>query len=691
MNNTEQRHTIKAAWEFVQGITHKKRHMAIAGGAVADIFFNKSFTDIDVFISSQEEDAVIRFAEEHGFEEVEVPQFEQSQEDSYGNVYRSRIGSMLHDVNKVFKGSWNGYPMDLVIVGSSNIATHVTTCFDQSIKACWYDGKFNYSDVFMETVATGMIKPIRPEANGYVRAWLSANKYDLKISPEYELSKDYIGYAYHNQHDLHEMMSDTTVTKLENYADSMFKFEPRLSNAILMDVFLKHQRENTDLYYKLVGIAEQDVVSRHPLHGHHTQIELNLDTESSKFITLFTEVIKVMKANGHNEENGDLITDIIPLLGLKLEDYINGKFRDSRGREVRIGKHIGKLRRNFQKKLDLRYDHFFDSAIKMLETRSNRSSVNIFFTGSKQALTTISTNTKWTSCQRWEGLTETCDQNYGLLANVSGSSLVVYMAEERCDEDSSKWDARALIRIGEAGDLMIEKVYTHLGEINNSMQFTEGVKEHLRSIGYAAYTFKEEALDFRSLPMWSRPYQDTDATTVIRVDGMYFFRGLRQEVERRKMIEEFNYKVSRLVAKTEFGSLKYGLDFYLLDERTRAAVIELPEELVSILKKLCHTGYLRHLVHSDPFLHTPTKDQPMWIDRYIFAEEEDGEFWIVIKESLNRARSEKLRVQELMRKWEMEGRTYQTSLRVARSFNVYRADAVAQRPDPDFAVNDLPF
>lgn len=646
---TVQHNVINQVWDFIQNIPSRKGAMAIAGGAIADTFFGKDFTDIDVFVSKTELERLERFCGYYGFEPIHVPEQFKEVSDSYGNMRRVRIGKQESDIQAVYKGKWLDYTLDFVVVNDENIATHVTTRFDQSIKTCWFDGQFHYSDMFMETVTTGEIFPVRFEVSGYVRAWLSANKYDLKVSSQYNLSKHYMAYAHKNDHELDKLLSEATINKMEGFEEEMFNFTPERANVILMDVFLNHQRDNEELYRKLCLIADQDVVTRHPLHGKEFSIEFTADG-SHDFIRHISTMYGQCNRdwNTHGEAEQEALQALAYLQLIQPDQYIAGKMRDEQDRETRIGKYINKIQRK-HKDVYERYNimHMFAEALKMIETRSTQQKSKVFFTGSKHALTHISTKTKWSSCQRWGGFGQSLGTNYGLLANVSGTTLVAYVADERCDKKSSKWHARILVRIGQDGSVLLERVYTDRGEFHKQDMLRVRVQEALKEMGYTAIVTPEEAMDFRSLPMWTTPYPDcSDIVKPVVIDGMHVLRGLRKEIEERKRMEAYQKMMLEFAKQQEF-------EFFMTGKYTREAIIELPAEFKKETKWMMKRCYGAIYVHE---MHGGNQADQKWINNSYQVREIDGVYVLVAREDLNYNLREEDRIRRLMDNWAWEER-----------------------------------
>lgn len=569
---------VNKAWEFIENIGQREGSVVIAGGTIADVWFNKEFKDLDVFVSKTELDHVETFANYYGFEQVQLPSQFKDEEDSYGEMHSVLIGQDESDVVSVFKGKFLDYDMDIVVVKDEDVVNHITTKFDQSIKACWFDGEYHYSDAFMKTIETGLITPIRMESSNYARAWLSANKYDLKLSNLYNLSRDYVAYAHKNDL-LDDLLSDATISKMEGLEDKMFDFTVNRGNVVLMDVFMKHGRSSKKLYRKLCNIADQEMVTEHPLS--QAEVSVAFETsEHSKFMTCVSAVRYAVVGDSYEDLEGErqaAYNAIHALSYLAPHLFMDGKCIDENEREVRLGKYLMKIQRKHE--IFSREDILpnMTEMKRLLDNRSSSNKAQVFITGSKHSLTHISTNTKWTSCQRWGGFQTPLGTNYGLLANVSGSTLVAYVADERADDKSSKWHARVLIRIGHDSTLLIERPYTNRAEYAGK-SFVQGLKASLEKLGYVVATTPEEAMDFDGLPMWSKPYLDcADMYNLEKEDGVFVFKGRRVEIELQQRQKAIQDALDAVVKSATLSYTKTG-------KYQRTAVVEIPEELLEEVK-----------------------------------------------------------------------------------------------------------
>jgi hypothetical protein len=366
---------------------------------------------------------------------------------------------------------------------------------------------------------------------------------------------------------------------MEGLEDKMFDFTINRGNVVLMDVFMKHGRSSKKLYRKLCNIADQEMVTEHPLS--QAEVKVSFETsEHHKFMTYVSNVRNAVVGNSYQDLEGErqAAYDAIHALSyLAPHLFMEGKCIDESEREVRLGKYLMKIQRKHE--IFSRED-ILPQMVEMKRLLDNRSSSNqakVFITGSKHALTHISTNTKWTSCQRWGGFQTPLGTNYGLLANVSGSTLVAYVADERADDKSSKWHARVLIRIGHDSTLLIERPYTNRTEYSGK-GFVTGLKASLEKLGYVVATTPEEAMDFDGLPMWSKPYLDcADMYNLEKEDGAFVFKGRRVEIELQQRTKAIHDALEAVVKPTKLSYTKTG-------KYQQTAVIEIPEELLEEVK-----------------------------------------------------------------------------------------------------------
>lgn len=648
---------IQNVWEFVSPINAGKNNLAIAGGAVTDHFFGKEVRDVDVFAGKSLSKQVEKFCEANGFEEVQLPERTRLEEDSYGDMRRVRVGKQDSPIHTVYKGLVDDTAVDIVVLTDEDVYAHVETKFDLSIKSAWFDGEFNYTKAFMDTVATGVIEPIRLDTGGYVRAWLSADKYNLKLSPSFNLSRDYVTYGYKHNEDLSTILSESTLSKIEGLEDKLFAVTPDRSNVILTDVFMTHEQTNEELYKKLCAIADKKVLAEHPLTEAPIEIAFQSDTSKS-FIREISKIALALRNKYAENDSQATILDLAdtalnPLQLVMPHQYKEGKIMDEQGRETKIGKYIQKIRRKHKEAYALvDADQFFDAALRELETRSTATKTNVFFTGSKHALTHISTKTKWTSCQRWGGWGQSLGNNYGLLANVSGTTLVAYVADKRADDASSKWEARILVRLGKDGSLLLENTYTNRHEFNRESDLRQAIKEVLEKQGYNVHIEREDALDFVGLPLWSKPYQDVSyMVKTVKKNGEHYLRGYRKEEEDKKRAEAIQEKLKAFVAAQK-------LDFFKTYPYERSAVLEIPAALKKDLKWLTGQGIYNMQVGERKNLYSGSYDkadrEEKWVNRSIYICNHDGKRFLAITEQVDLPYREEERIAKLMRAWDSQ-------------------------------------
>ena len=338
-------------------------------------------------------------------------------------------------------------------------------------------------------------------------------------------------------------------------------YEPNPVNVLVADVFRTHyvhERDNKKLkkqFYYLHQVVQKEQVAEHPLL--HETMKIQLPNRSW---IRFRELVELCRIKAEMQANLfvtpekciQFINDIKPLCEINEEDFKKGVVSVGK-RQERIGKYIMKLSKRHNELLA--YELFIHEKLmeakETFDTRKTESVAKVLFTSTPYALTHISTNTEWkTSCQRWK-LLECTDQNYGLLGNLGGATMVAYVADERSDYDSSKWRARMLVRIGTKGDLFIEIPYTTRSEYSELHKL---LAEALKEKGITAYYVgqKLEAKDFKSLPVKHFvPYNNSSSTITVKQNkNTYHFEGYGVEAVMEVMNKNLEAQVVPYVVET---------------------------------------------------------------------------------------------------------------------------------------------
>lgn len=623
---------IPAVWEMIERIPAKKKNMAIAGGVVADKYFNQGSRDIDVFLNAKELDRAVKFFDYYRFAPVEKETRTRSFEDDYG---RKRTISEPVDstIESVYKGYLLGYPVEFVVVRTSDtIAEYVQTNFDQSIKSCWFDGKYGYSEAFMRSVITNKISPLRMEDSAYVRAWLSAQKYDMELSPAYELSKHFCAYA-NKMDQLKNIVSPTTFKKTVEWKEQMFNFDLDMANVILQDVFATHRPGDVKLYTNLVHIAKKDELVRHPLTKESIKIE---NKENSVYHLLFgtkaENIFNELKTHAelikkHNEvafEELRMTAHLCTrLMFITLDCFKEGIVIDEHLRKVKINRFINKLLRCKFLTEKLKAD--FQELQKIVENRETAVDVQMYFTGSKYALTHISTGTPWTSCQAWRGIGKSPEQNYGLLGNVSGGTMVAYVSHQRSDNNSSAWIARMIIRLGTDGSLLCESITSTQREFQTE-EFRKSIMTELRNMGYTVYDGDDviDCENFVSFPFWSDPYMNVSGYGLGIEAGQIVLQGKPKEAQmmrKEKALEEEGI--------TELRSYLDNKPFaQLVNGATMIDIYQVSEELTAKLQHYAdnYYHYVLTLDMKDDRLQQPDMNTHVALRKLNYYEQTDAGF-----------------------------------------------------------------
>lgn len=475
----------------------------IAGGIVADRYFNVDSKDIDVFVSYTNANEAIEYADTHGFTKVGTDLGDIVLDiDSYG---RSRNNTRTNIV-AVYKGFILGYPTDIVIAEEDDVRVHIDS-FDLNIKRAYYDGRYHYTEAFMNDVTTGIITPNVYESTGYIRAKLAADKYGMEISPMFELSRNYVSYLKEHDHfdkiskKYHEYVASTDIGSYKEHivqAADLFKrvaYETRTED--------KRMKK----FATLSRLMKKRVQTLHPITREH--LTLTVDSMNHKD---FDAAARTLYYNLYNNlEERELMS---PLMHIQRNEFNDGTMLDANGRRVRINKFINKL---IKKMPDWKMS--FDMMSKLVETRGTQSSATVEFSASTKDLLQISTHKGWSSCQKWSFDTVT-GHNVGTLGNLGGATVVGILKTE----DSKKWGGRFLVRIGEDNALWLEGIYTHRAEFGEDQgAIISQVADQLRELGYTVFTNSIEGMMFNSLAMQFRPYNDT-GLNLVQAGSKWYFR-----------------------------------------------------------------------------------------------------------------------------------------------------------------------
>ncbi len=136
-------------------LSAKYGNVVVAGGSLADCFFNKSFYDIDCFISYKDLN----------------PQYRKDKKRSANHII------------DVLRDEVEGFDIDIIVVDYS-VAKHIRR-FDQSFKQIWYDNNgLNLSKQAVDDLINRRITI--NTLNGpvvYFRVLKSARKYNLSVDP----------------------------------------------------------------------------------------------------------------------------------------------------------------------------------------------------------------------------------------------------------------------------------------------------------------------------------------------------------------------------------------------------------------------------------------------------------------------------------------------------------------------------
>ena len=390
-------------------------------------------------------------------------------------------------------------------------------------------------------------------------------------------------------------------------------YEPNPVNVLVADVFrthyIVHERDNKKLknqFYYLHQVVQKKQVVEHPLL--HETLEIQLPNRSWIRFRELVEICRIKAGMQASlfvtpEKCTHFINDIKPLCEINEKDFKKGVVSVGK-RQERVGKYIMKLSKRHNELLA--YELFIHEKLmeakETFDTRETKSAAKVFFTATPYALTHISTGTEWkTSCQRWK-LLECADQNYGLLGNLGGATIVAYVADKRADYDSSKWKARMLVRVGTKGDLFIEIPYTTRSEYSELHKLlATALKEKNITAYYAGQ--KLEAKDFKSLPVKHFvPYNNSASTIQIKQNrNIYHFEGYGVEAVMEVMNKNLEAQVVPYVVETIKG----------MTELNKYVEVPLPKELLVDLGVVFeHYGYFNVWVpeHNELYQFCNTRD-----------------------------------------------------------------------------------
>lgn len=510
-----------------------------AGGIVCDKYFKKQTKDIDVFVHEGNLELVMKFVEKNKFQMKSQPTGHQKFGRNrmiprgYGSVNRKTNENPVHSV---YGGYYLGYPMDVVVTREDPIK-HVTKAFDQNIKSCYYNGKYNYTKAFNYGVLTKTVAPLSYDIAGYVRATLSAEKYDLSISPLYDLSKDFLQFIL-TEHPDHvpNYVSEKNLPHF-NVKKLFGNRTYNKANAMIADTFVKNYGNRSakqsviKKYRHLCEVATREQLSDHML----TNISFDVTTPPGalySFVQTLQRIESILRPNGlffySTEEEKDRINEdhekfkqiqryLQPLMFVNKESFMEGKI-DFEGRTVKINKLLNTMYRKHKDLLEP-VESLIKDAQTYVQDRSVKLSYQVKFTAAKDELMHISTNTEWTSCQRWNYLDPT-PQSYGLLANLSGATLVGQFLHPEAKRGVA---GRFLIRVGQDGSLLFESIYSTRDELRDASVMKQ-IQDALKGAGFKLRD-QYKTKGFISKNLMFVPYNDMCQNihaSEIKGQGYYF-------------------------------------------------------------------------------------------------------------------------------------------------------------------------
>ena len=135
-------------------LSNKYGNIVIAGGSLADCYFDKDFYDVDVFISV----------------------------DDLNEQYRKEYTSKNHILD-VLRDTVDNEAIDIIVVDYS-VEEHIMR-FDQNFKKIWYDGKLHIAKSAVDDIKDNIIS--LGSFNGpvvYFRCIKSSMKYNMKINED---------------------------------------------------------------------------------------------------------------------------------------------------------------------------------------------------------------------------------------------------------------------------------------------------------------------------------------------------------------------------------------------------------------------------------------------------------------------------------------------------------------------------
>lgn len=499
---------IKEVYKVVKGFKG-----IIAGGCVLDALMGKEPNDIDVFVSTSDacKSEVLYSVLSKGFMFSEVirerPSITVEDEDESVRVIEvSKIVSVL-------KGTIGQYRVEIMMVNTDDIRQYVQEDFDINITACYYDGKVVITEPAEIGFKQRIIRPLKFEPTGYIRASLCAKKYGFKVGHEYKLSRDYCEYLYE------QGVLQNYVTKKYAYVDREMKFTGKydIGNVMMVDMYYLARLDNNPrvLINHMMKIANHKQVAAHPLLVDTFDIEL-INHSHEMFHSALRDVSSALRVDYESPLHKYTVIFQMRLLRLQRldeDDFMDNKVQLDDGRKISVVKYINRIEKEFPQVMEVLGDDIripLGKVKHIVETRNTKKTGNVKFSGMKDDLLRVSTDKEWTSCMKWE-LGKVNDNNIGVLGNVSGATIVGYF-----DEGENRWGGRFLIRIGEDHSLFIEELYTGRVEYKGSVEI---VADELRKRGYTVYT-KENVLNSgfvsKDLVLW--PYNNHENVADVDFD-----------------------------------------------------------------------------------------------------------------------------------------------------------------------------
>jgi hypothetical protein len=516
---------VKSVWEKVMTFNG-----IVAGGAVADAYFKVGAKDIDVFVSSNHREEVYKFVENNRFVNASHLQ-EQPRAFGFDSYGRSSMGGRSKNIIEVFKGFVLGYPVDIVMVSERDPREHVKT-FDLNIKQAYYDGLYHYTKGFMKDITDNTVSCSAYEPTGYIRAKLAADKYEMEIGKEFELSRNYIAYVKE------QSRFDMIPAKYRDHVESNDFGDYNIAKVQAADLYTFYAGMRSvgtpaidpviwGLHY-LNRTVSKEKQTHHPITRQSFEIEL----ESANYIPfhqltwkIYSDTVDVLSPFEESKEGKDLQA----LHDLSKEDFIEGMVTDENGRRVKINKFINKLMKRYKE-----HASSFEALKRYVETRGAKSTTEVKFSGSTYDLLRISTGRAWVSCQRWE-LGMVTDLNTGVLGNLGGATVVGYFPNEK-----GEWAGRFLVRLGEDNSLFLEGIYSNRTELlEDQTAILNRIGEKLREAGFTVYKsidLCDSKFDFKGLPMAFKPYNDVGVRLDMR-DGGYVFQSKKRRAKQETVTE----------------------------------------------------------------------------------------------------------------------------------------------------------